>query len=43
LKIKLTGRHFDTIEVNEAESQVVTLTEEDFQYAFKKWQKHWER
>jgi hypothetical protein len=31
--------------VIEAESQVVlnTLTEQDFQNAFKKWQKHWER
>jgi hypothetical protein len=30
-------RHFDTIEVTEAESQAVlnTLTEHDFQYAFK--------
>jgi hypothetical protein len=41
LKIKPRGRHFDTIEVIEAESQVVlnTLTEHDFQDAFKKWQK----
>jgi hypothetical protein len=41
LKIKLKGRHFDTIEVIEAESQVVlnTLTEHDFQDAFKKWQR----
>jgi hypothetical protein len=31
--------------VIEAESQVVlnTLTEQDFQDAFKKWQKRWER
>jgi hypothetical protein len=37
LKIKLIGRHFDTIEVIEAESQAVlnTLTEHDFQDAFK--------
>jgi hypothetical protein len=37
LKIKLKGRHFDTIEVNEAESQAVlnTLTEHGFQGAFK--------
>jgi hypothetical protein len=36
LKIKLNGRHFDTIEVMEAESQAVlnTLTD-DFQDAFK--------
>jgi hypothetical protein len=33
LKIKLKGRHFDTVEVIEAESQAVlnTLTEYDFQ------------
>jgi hypothetical protein len=44
LKIKLKGRHFDTNEVIEAESQAVlnTLTEHDFQDAFKKWQKRWE-
>jgi hypothetical protein len=43
--IKLKGRHFDTTEVIEAESQAVlnTLTEHDFQDAFKKWQKLWER
>jgi hypothetical protein len=37
--------HFDAIEVMEAESQAVlnTLTEQDFQDAFKKWQKRWER
>jgi hypothetical protein len=37
LKIKLKGRHFDTTEVIEAESQAVanTLTEHDFQDAFK--------
>jgi hypothetical protein len=45
LTIKLKGRHFDTIEVMEAESQAVlnTLTERDSQVAFKKWQKRWER
>jgi hypothetical protein len=45
LKIKLKGRHFDTAEVMEAESQEVlnTLTEHDFQDAVKKWQKRWER
>jgi hypothetical protein len=45
LKIKLKDRHFDTTEVIEAESQAVlnTLTEHDFQDAFKKWQKLWER
>jgi hypothetical protein len=37
LKIKLKGRHFDTIEVREAESQAVlnTLTGHDFGEAFK--------
>jgi hypothetical protein len=37
LKIKLKGRHFDTIEVIKAESQAVlnTFTEYDFQDAFK--------
>jgi hypothetical protein len=37
LKIKLKDRHFDTVEVNEAESQSVlnTLTEQDFQDGFK--------
>jgi hypothetical protein len=37
LKIKLKDRHFDTIEVIEAESQAVlnTFTEHDFQDAFK--------
>jgi hypothetical protein len=44
LKIKLKGRHFDTAEIK-AESQVVlyTLTENDFQDAFKKWQKRWKQ
>jgi hypothetical protein len=38
LKIKLKGCHFDTVEVIDAESQVVlnTLIEHDFQDAFKK-------
>jgi hypothetical protein len=37
LKIKLEGRHFDTLEVMEAESHAVlnTLTEHNFQDAFK--------
>jgi hypothetical protein len=45
LKITLKGRHIGTIEVMEAESQAVlnTLTEHDFQDAFKKWQKRWGR
>jgi hypothetical protein len=37
LKIKLKGRHFDTTEVMETESQAVlnTLAEHDFQDAFR--------
>jgi hypothetical protein len=36
MKIKLKGRHFDTLEVIEAESQEVLniLTEHDFQDVF---------
>jgi predicted helicase len=38
LKINLKDRHVDIVEVNEAESQAMlnTLTEHDFQDAFKK-------
>jgi hypothetical protein len=45
LKIKLRDCHFDTIQVIDAESQAVlnTVPEHDFQDAFTKWQKHWER
>jgi hypothetical protein len=45
LKINLKCRHFDRIKVIEAESQAVLniLTEHDFQDAFRKWQKRWER
>jgi hypothetical protein len=45
LKIKLKGSHFNTTEVIKAESRAVlnTLTQHDFQDAFKKWQKRWER
>jgi hypothetical protein len=44
LKIKLISRHFDRTVVIEAESQAVlnSLTEHDFQDAFKTWQNHWE-
>jgi hypothetical protein len=37
----MKGRHFDTTEVIETESQAVlyTLGEHDFQDAFRKWQK----
>jgi hypothetical protein len=45
LKIELKDRHFDKIEVIEAELREVlnTLTEHDFQDAFKKWMKRWEQ
>jgi hypothetical protein len=45
LKRKLKGRHLDTTEVMEAESQAVlnVLKEDDFQDAFEEWQKRWER
>jgi hypothetical protein len=45
MKIKLKGCHFDKIEMIETESQAVlnTLTEHDFQDAFRKWQKRRER
>jgi hypothetical protein len=45
LRIKLKGRHFDTIEMIEAESRTVlnTLTDHDFQDALKKLQERWER
>jgi hypothetical protein len=45
LEIKLKGRHLDTTEVIVAESQAVlnTLPEQDFQDAFTKWKKRWER
>jgi hypothetical protein len=44
LKTKLKGRHLDTIEVIEAVSQAVlnTITEHNYQNAFKKWKKRWE-
>jgi hypothetical protein len=44
-KIELKCRHIDTIEAIEAELQEVlkTLTEPDFQDAFREWQKCWER
>jgi hypothetical protein len=45
LKINLKDCHFDTTAVIEAESYVVlnTLSEHDFQDAFKTCQKRWER
>jgi hypothetical protein len=45
MKLKLKGRRFDTIEEIKAESQRVfdTVTDKDFQRAFKKRRKRWER
>jgi hypothetical protein len=45
LKIKLKSSRFDTIDVIEAESQVMlnTITEHNFHNAFKKWQECWEQ
>jgi histone-lysine N-methyltransferase SETMAR len=45
LKTKLKGHRLDTTEVTEADSRVLlnTLTEHDFQDAFKIWQKSLER
>jgi hypothetical protein len=43
IKLKLKGRRFDTIEEIQAESQRVldSLTEKDFQQAFKKLRTRW--
>jgi hypothetical protein len=45
VKLKLQGRRFDTIEEIQAETQKVldTLTENDFQEAFQKWRRRWDR
>jgi hypothetical protein len=45
MKEKLKGRQFDTIEEIQAESLTVldTLTEKDFQEAFHKWRRRWDR
>ena len=45
MKMKLKGLRFDTIEEIKAESQRVldTLIEKDFQEAFKKWRRRWDR
>jgi hypothetical protein len=44
-EIKLKDRHFDTSEAMEAELQAVlnSLTEHEFQDAFKRWHMGWER
>jgi hypothetical protein len=45
MKLKLKGCRCDTIEEIQAESQRVlaTLTEKDFQEAFQKWRRRWNR
>ena len=45
MKLKLKGRGFDTIEELQAEPQTVrdTLVGKDFQEAFKKWKRRWDR
>jgi hypothetical protein len=45
LTTKLRARQFDTIEIIEAELQLVlnTLTKHNFKDSFKKWQTSWER
>jgi len=45
MKLKLKGRQFDTIEEIQAKSQRVldTLIEKDFQEAFQKWRRRWDR
>jgi hypothetical protein len=44
IKLKLKGRRFDTTEI-QVDSQTVlnTLTEKDFQEAFQKWRRRWDR
>jgi hypothetical protein len=45
MKLKLKGRRFDNTEEIQAESQKVfdTLTAKDFQEAFQKWRRRWDR
>jgi hypothetical protein len=44
VKLKLKGRRFDTIDKIQAEWQRVLNTgRKDFQEAFKKWRKRWDR
>jgi hypothetical protein len=45
MKMKLTGRRFDTTEEIQAESLRVlnTVTEKDFQETFQKWRRRWDR
>jgi hypothetical protein len=45
MKLKLKGHLFDTIEDIQAKSQRLldTLIEKDFQEAFQKWRRRWDR
>jgi len=44
MKLKLKGHWFNTIEEIQAESLYIdTLTEKDFQEAFQKWRRRWDR
>jgi hypothetical protein len=45
MKLKLKGRQFDTVEETQAESQRLldTVLEKDFQEAFQKWRRWWDR
>jgi hypothetical protein len=45
MKLKLKGRRFDTTEEIQVESQRVldTVAEKDFQEAFQKWRRRWNR
>jgi hypothetical protein len=45
MKLELKGRRFDTIDDIQSESQGVLdmLTEMDFQKAFQKWRRRWDR
>jgi hypothetical protein len=45
IKLKVKGRRFDTTEEIQAESQrmLYTLTENNFQEAFQKWRRRWDR
>jgi hypothetical protein len=40
--LKLTGRLFEEIQT-ESQRMLDTLTEKDFQEAFKKWRREWDR
>jgi hypothetical protein len=44
MKLQLKGRHFDSAEEIQQESQNVlgTLRKQDFQHAFQQWQRRWD-